>query len=173
VLLALAVAVLGGFVIYETLIGPGNPGYAEVGPRAFPILIGFGLTLAGVALLVQALRGAWQVVWIERSPAAAIDARIAANSDYSREGSAAAPLRNVLLVAAALVLDVVLMAPLGFIVASAVMFAMVAAAFDSRRHLLNAALGLAFGGAIHLVFVRGLGLHLPLGSIWVSLPWIS
>ena len=79
----------------------------------------------------------------------------------------------MLLVAAALVLDVVLMPPLGFVVASAVLFACVAAAFGSRRFVLDAALGLAFAGAIYVVFVHGLGLHLPAGSVWESLPWRS
>ena len=156
--LALAIIAAGGFVIFEAVTGPGNPGYAEVGPGVIPGIVGGTLSFVGLALLVQAVRGQWQVVWFDRE---------------STTGPLPAPLRNVLLVAAALILDVALIAPFGFIVASAVLFTLVAAAFGSRRFVLDAALGLAFGGAIYLVFVHGLGLSLPVGSVWGSLPWIS
>jgi putative tricarboxylic transport membrane protein len=65
------------------------------------------------------------------------------------------------------------MAPLGFIVASAVLFTLVSVAFGSPRFALNAAFALVFAGAIYLAFVYGLGLHLPAGSVWGSLPWRS
>jgi putative tricarboxylic transport membrane protein len=191
-ILALAVVAAGVFVMFEAVTGPGNPGYAEVGPGVIPGVIGGVLSLAGLALLVQAVRGQWQVVWFERFPIletpdassahprgsgnpeaapselTALGPRLRGDERISRE-----PLRNVLLIAAALLLDVVLLAPLGFIVASAVLFALVATAFGSRRIVLDAALGLAFSGAIYFVFVYGLGLSLPVGSVWGSLPWTS
>jgi putative tricarboxylic transport membrane protein len=63
------------------------------------------------------------------------------------------------------------MPPLGFIIASALMFMLVARAFGSRRIVVDAALGLAFAGTIDVVFVHGLGLYLPPGSVWENPPW--
>ena len=76
------------------------------------------------------------------------------------------PLRNILLVAAALTLNVLLFAPLGFIMASAALFACVSAAFGSRRFALDAIIGIAFAAAICVIFVHGLGLSLPAGDLW-------
>ena len=83
-----------------------------------------------------------------------------------RRGPSSAPLRNVLLVAAALTLNVLLFAPLGFIAASAVLFTCVSAAFGSRRFVLDAIIGIAFAAAIYVIFVHGLGLSLPAGDLW-------
>jgi putative tricarboxylic transport membrane protein len=186
-ILALAIVAAGVFVMFEAVTGPGNPGYAEVGPGVIPGVIGGVLSLAGLALLQQAMRGQWRVVWFERDIVSEAPDTSSAHSRESGNPESLAlgprlrgderiistPFRNVLLVATALILDVVLLAPLGFIVASAVLFALVAAAFGSRRIVLDAALGLAFSGAIYFVFVHGLGLSLPVGSVWGSLPWTS
>ena len=169
--LALAIVAAGAFVVFEAVTGPGNPGYAEVGPGVIPGIIGAALALAGLLLLLQSLRGEWRVVWFEHS---ALSSRPSeARAGMTTRTDTGSPPVNVLLVTAALILDVVLLAPLGFAVASAVLFALVAAAFGSRRFVLDAVLGLAFGGAIYLIFVHGLGLSLPPGSVWGGLPWMS
>jgi putative tricarboxylic transport membrane protein len=150
VTMALVVMALGAFVAFDTFTNLAGPSYAEVGPGVFPLIVGAGLLLAGVGLLVQTLRGQWRVAWVERD-------------------ASAAPLRNVLLVAAALTLNVLLFAPLGFIAASAVLFTAVSAAFGSRRSLLDALIGIAFAAAIYAIFVHGLGLSLPAGDLWSAL----
>ena len=76
-----------------------------------------------------------------------------------------------MLVAAALTLNVVLFAPLGFIAASAVLFACVSAALGSRRFILDVVIGVGLAAAIYFVFTKGLGLQLPAGDLWESLPW--
>ena len=159
-MLALAVMALGAFVIFDTATDLTGPGYAQVGPGVFPVIIGVALLLAGAGLLVQGLRGRWRVLWVERDDTLPAHSRAMGN-----------PLRNLLLVAAALTLNVMLFAPLGFVAASAVLFTCISAAFGSRRFVLDAAIGVAFAGAIYLVFVHGLGLHLPAGSLWEGLPW--
>jgi putative tricarboxylic transport membrane protein len=156
VAMALAVMALGAFVVFDTATGLSGPGYAQVGPGVFPVIVGAALVLAGLALLAQSLRGYWRVAWVERD---------------ASSSAATAPLRNVLLVGAALTLNVLLFAPLGFIAASAVLFACVSAAFGSRRFLLDAIIGIAFAAAIYVIFVHGLGLHLPAGSLWEGLLW--
>ena len=156
VAMALAVMALGAFVIFDTATGLTGPSYAEVGPGVFPLIVGAALLLAGLGLLLESLRGQWRVAWVERDPS---------------NGASSLPLRNVLLVAAALILNVVLFTPLGFIPASAVLFACVSAAFGSRRLVLDAIVGIAFAAAIYMIFVHGLGLHLPAGDLWESMPW--
>ena len=156
VVMALAVMALGAFVVFDTANGLTGPGYAQVGPGVFPVIVGAALVLAGVALLVQSLRGYWRVAWVEHD---------------ASHSAATAPLRNVLLIAAALTLNFLLFAPLGFIAASAVLFTCVSAAFGSRRFVLDTAISIAFAAAIYVIFVHGLGLHLPAGALWESLLW--
>ena len=154
--LALAIMALGAFVAFDTFTDLTGPGYAQVGPGVFPLIVGAALLLAGLGLLLQSLRAQWRVAWVERDPSA---------------GVSSAPLRNAMLVAAALILDVMLFEPLGFIAASAMLFACVSAAFGSRRFVLDALLGIAFAAAIYFIFVHGLGLHLPAGDLWEGVLW--
>jgi len=150
VVMALAVMVLGAFVAFDTYTGLAGPSYAEVGPGVFPLVVGAALLLAGFGLLLGSLRGQWRIAWVEHD-------------------ASATPMRNVLLVAAALALNVLLFAPLGFIAASAVLFACVSAAFGSRRFVLDAIIGVGFAAAIYIIFVHGLGLRLPAGDLWRAL----
>ena len=159
IVVALAAVGLGGFVIQQALSGTQEPSYATVGPGVFPLIIGAALVFVGFGLLIQALAKQWRVTWIEASNA---DAKAAAPS----------PLAKVLLIGIALVLDVVLMQPAGFVLASTALFVCVTRAFGSRRLALDAALGLLFTGAIYVVFTRGLGLSLPSGRVWENMPWM-
>ena len=156
--MALAVMALGAFVAYDSMTGLTGPGYAQVGPGVFPVIVGTGLLLAGAGLLAQAVRRQWRVTWVELAPSAG-------------SGSNNASLRGVALVAAALMLNVVLFAPLGFIAASAVLFACVSAALGSRRFVLDVVIGVGLAATIYVVFTKGLGLHLPAGDLWESIPW--
>jgi putative tricarboxylic transport membrane protein len=172
--MALAVMALGAFVVFDTATGLTGPSYAEVGPGVFPVIVGVALVLAGLALLVQSLRRRWRVVWVERALSSG-HSRASGNPEISP--AALGPrLRgdertSVVLIAAALILNVFLFAPLGFIAASALMFVCVSAAFGSRRFVLDAIIGVAFAAAIYFIFVHGLGLHLPAGSLWEGVLW--
>ena len=66
-----------------------------------------------------------------------------------------------LMVAGALVAYVVLLPRAGFVLASALLFAVTAYALGSRRVVRNAVVGLAFAAVVYLAFTRGLGLYLP------------
>jgi len=158
VVMALAIMALGAFVAYDSATGLTGPGYAQVGPGVFPVIVGVGLLLAGGGLLASAMRSQWGVTWIERPPSTGSD-------------PSTASLRGLMLVAAALVLNVVLFAPLGFIAASAVLFACVSAALGSKRFILDVVIGVGLAATIYIVFVKGLGLQLPVGDLWESLPW--
>jgi putative tricarboxylic transport membrane protein len=161
IIVGLAAVALGIFVLQEAVAGANQQSYAFVGPGVFPLIIGAVQIIVGVALLWQAWHGAWQVVWADAAGREATGAR------------APSPLAKVSLIAIALILDVALMQPAGFVLASTVLFWCVTRAFGSRRLLLDAALGLVFTGIVYVVFVRGLGLSLPVGWLWEKLPWMS
>jgi putative tricarboxylic transport membrane protein len=179
--MALAVMALGGFVVFDTATDLTGPGYAQVGPGVFPVIVGVALLLVGVALLIEAVWRRWRIAWMESDDLSTADSRPSGNPEISPaalgprfrgdERTDGTPLRNVLLIAAALALNVMLFAPLGFIVASAVLFTCVSAAFGSRRFILDAAIGIAFAVTIYVVFVHGLGLSLPAGNLWEGVLW--
>jgi putative tricarboxylic transport membrane protein len=172
--MALAVIALGAFVSCDSVTGLTGPGYAQVGPGVFPVIVGAALLLAGTALLAQAIRGSWRVVWVEGYD---LSAHSRASGNPGPSPAVLAPRFRgdewlpVLLIAAALILNVFLFQSLGFVLASAVLFTCVSAAFGSRRFVLDIAIGIAFTAAIYLVFAKGLGLQLPTGDLWGSLPW--
>lgn len=60
--ISLAFITLGSFVVWETGSIAETQGYAQVGPRLFPYLIGAGLTLCGAWLGWQAVSGGWRNV---------------------------------------------------------------------------------------------------------------
>ena len=141
---ALAVAAVVTAVGLTVLVGTrwieGQADYAGVGARAFPALIGGALALSGMAFGLGVWRGR------EPLPEAEPSNRVA-----------------FAWIAGALALAVVLVQPLGFAIAAALVFAMTARGFGSRRAVRDAVVGLALGVAIHAIFARGLGVSLPGG----------
>ena len=140
--LAAFVLLLGVFVAVETAMLRTGPGYAAVGPKLFPSLIAAGLVLVGVALLYGARAGA-----------------VAQPAGFDLD------LPPALVVTGGLVLQMVLMRPAGFVIATAVLFVAVAFALGSRRFVLNAAVGLVLCAITYVAFTRGLGLVLPAGPL--------
>jgi putative tricarboxylic transport membrane protein len=141
-LLAASVLLLGVFIAVETAMLRQGPGYAAIGPKLFPWLVAAGLLLVGVALLYQARAGA-----------------------VAQPAGFALDLPPILVVTAGLVLQMVLMQPAGFVIATTVLFVAVAYALGSRRILLNAAVGLVLCAVTYVAFTRGLGLVLPAGVL--------
>lgn len=62
--------------------------------------------------------------------------------------------------------DLLLMEPLGFVVASSVLFSLSARAFGSRSWLRDAIFGLALAVCAYVLFTRGLSLDLPAGRLF-------
>jgi putative tricarboxylic transport membrane protein len=140
--LALFVLGLGLFVAVETATLRTGPGYAAIGPKLFPWLVAAGLLLVGAALLYEARAGA-----------------VAHPAGFDLD------LPPALVVTAGLVLQMVLMRPAGFVIASTVLFVAVSHAFGSRRLVLNIAVGLVLCLATYAGFRWGLGLILPAGVL--------
>jgi len=140
--LAAFILLLGVFVAVETAMLRTGPGYAAIGPKLFPWLVAAGLLLVGIALLYEARAGA-----------------VAHPAGFDLD------LPPTLAVTAGLVLQMVLMRPAGFVIATTVLFVAVAYALGSRRTLVNAAVGLVLCAFTYVAFTRGLGLVLPAGML--------
>jgi putative tricarboxylic transport membrane protein len=136
------ILLLGAFVAVETALLRTGPGYAAIGPKLFPWLVAAGLLLVGVALLYEARAGA-----------------VAHPAGFELD------LPPTLVVTGGLVLQMVLIRPLGFVIATAVLFVAIAYALGSRRVLVNAAIGVVLCALTYVAFTRGLGLVLPAGML--------
>jgi putative tricarboxylic transport membrane protein len=87
--------------------------------------------------------------------------------DLLRRQASAAGIdwRAFTLLVLALFVTLILLEPAGFILAAAVLFVLVARAFNSRKLLLDAILGTALSLCVYFAFTRGLGLVLPRGIL--------
>jgi len=121
----------------------------SIGPRFFPTCV--GVLLVGVALwlAVDVLRGG--VGEME----AAEDVDVSRSSDWTTMA-----VLSVVFLGHALVLE-----PLGFPVAAALLFFGVAAALGSRRWARDAAIAVVLAVVVFLVFARALGVGLPAGIL--------
>jgi putative tricarboxylic transport membrane protein len=59
-IISLALIALVAYVVYETQSIAETQGFAQVGPRLFPYIIGTGLTLCGAVLGWHAVSGGWR-----------------------------------------------------------------------------------------------------------------
>jgi putative tricarboxylic transport membrane protein len=141
-ILAAFVLLLGVFVAVETALLRTGPGYSAIGPKLFPFLVAVGLLLVGVALLYEARAGA-----------------------VAHPGGFELDLPPALAVTVGLVLQMVLIRPAGFVIASTILFVAVTYAFGSRRLALNVGIGLVLCAATYVAFTHGLGLVLPAGVL--------
>lgn len=143
---ALAVVALGVF----TLVGASRINVPlssnVVGPRVFPVAVGVTLLVAGAAVLVDALRGRLG------DPEGGEDVDTTASTDW-------AALARIV---ASFSLHVLLVDVIGWALAAALLFGLVAWSLGARP--LRAFLaGLALGFAVQALFVTALGVTLPAG----------
>ena len=133
---------LGLFIATETSLMEVAASNAAIGPRLFPFLIAFGLLAVGVAVLWQAFFG-----------------HIAHERGFELDWLA------VVLVSAGLIMQMSLVEPLGWIIATTLLFVMTTFAFRERRVLISIAIGLFLSCLTYWVFNYGLGLSLPIGTV--------
>lgn len=145
--MALGVIVLGIGVGVGSLGIPFGAGYDRIGARFFPSVVAAGLTLLGSLLAVAALRAN------RLCPAAAE----AAGSGIS------ANRRALGFLAVALLLNLILLEPAGFVVASSALFWLAARGFGSERPVRDAVIALLLSLLVYAAFTQGLGLTLPRG----------
>ena len=140
--LAIGLAVLGGSFYLPT-----GGGYAQVGPGVVPRIVSIGLIALGIFLLREAFTGGFRGV--------------------DEEAEAKLPMDWVAFawVSAGIIGYGLLVEPAGFVIASTLLFVLVARGFSSRRWLLNAVTGLVLAIIVFAIFNYGLGLTLPAGVI--------
>ncbi|MGE0312908.1 MAG: tripartite tricarboxylate transporter TctB family protein [Lautropia sp.] len=141
------VTLFGVGVLYAGAGLPIEAGYAGVGPGAMPLVVGIGLTLLGVLLTWQAWHSGFDDV------------------DEPAERAAGFDWPGFLWVSAAILAYGLLVERAGFVLASTLLFAMVARGFGSRRVLRDLLAGLVVAGAVYLLFAAGLNINLPAGVL--------
>jgi putative tricarboxylic transport membrane protein len=162
------------------IIGTANmvepPSVQLPGPAFFPgIIIGLLLVMAALST-VQTLRTvrARRAGLLQDEQEAHLDAdgdpieEIPPNPPRGREpwpAGAVTDWRAVLTVLGSLVAFMVLLRPVGWIVAAAVLFWGVAYAFGSRRPIFDVSVALVMSSVIQLTFGYLLGLNLPAGFL--------
>lgn len=146
---ALGVVLLGVLLLIGTQGIQSTGMYTAVGPRTFPLIISLGTVLVGTLLT-------WGVVRGDR-------AEPAAEEDTDPD----APVNHVnpVFILAGFLLGSALLAPLGFVIGTTVMYGSVAYAFGERRYGLVALIALIVAILTFEVFTRGLGLTLPPGVL--------
>lgn len=143
-IIAAGVLVLAGVILWQTTIIPVSPIYAKVGPTVVPMITAIGMTVLGVLLLIDALRGGWQ-------------------PDDEKEVT---PDRAALLwIAAGLILNVLLISNAGFTLASIILFICVARGFGSKSIVRDALIGAAFALIAYFGFAQTLGIDIGAGLI--------
>jgi putative tricarboxylic transport membrane protein len=142
--IGIGLLVVAAVMLWQTMVMPVSPMYSKVGPTIFPYITAVGLALFAGLLLMQAWRGGWQP-----------DDEKEVSIDWMAVG----------FVAAGLVANVLLIKPLGFSLASTVLFVLVAHGFGSRKPLHNAAIGLALSLAAYFGFAKALGVNIGAGVI--------
>jgi putative tricarboxylic transport membrane protein len=143
-IIALGVIALAAIIYWQVLQIPVSPIYAQVGPTMVPMMCALGLGALGAALLVSALRGGWQ----------------------PPEERGAIPDRAALLwIVAGLLLNVALIGPAGFTLASIVLFVCVARAFGSRALLRDVVIAAVFALVAYFGFAKTLGINIGAGFI--------
>jgi putative tricarboxylic transport membrane protein len=145
VVISLVLVMIGSFVIYETQGIAETQGYSQVGPRLFPYIIGTGLTLCGAVLGWHAMVGGWRNVPLDQPEHDAPDWMAFA------------------IISVGIVLHMVLIGWAGFIIASTLMFVLIARGFGSKRSVRDVLIGLAISVAAYFLFTMALGLRLPPG----------
>ena len=126
---------------------PVEAGYAGVGPGALPLIVGCGLILLGSLLTWQAWRHGFSDV------------------DEAAEHAAGFDWPGFLWVSGAILAYGLLVEKAGFVLASTLLFAMVARGFGSRRLLRDLLAGLIVAGLVYLLFAAGLNINLPAGLL--------
>jgi putative tricarboxylic transport membrane protein len=144
-LISLALIAVGSFVIYETQSIAETQGFGQVGPRLFPYIIGIGLTICGGVLGWQAIAGGWR------------------NVPLDQEGHDQPDWVAFGMISAGIILHMILIGWAGFIIASTLLFVLIARGFGSKKPVRDLAIGIVLSAVAFFIFTLALGLSLPKG----------
>jgi putative tricarboxylic transport membrane protein len=142
------VTLFGAWVIWQATLLREGPGYAAVGPKTFPLIVGVGMVLTGLALMWVHIAGAPD-----------------GGPDETGDAERRTDWRTLLLVGAFLAGYVVLYLPLGFVVSSVLFVPACGRALGSRSPGRDVIVAVGLALVTYFVFTRLLGLELPGGPI--------
>ena len=141
---------VGAFLIYDALsLAPGFAKVDPVGPKLFPIVIGAVLVALAVVLAIAIPRGSIG------------EADAGEDVDPNSPGD----WRTVGLLVGVFVAVIVLVNPLGWVIAGTLLFAGAATILGNRHYVRNIAIGAALAVASFYAFYSGLGIPLPAGIL--------
>jgi putative tricarboxylic transport membrane protein len=143
--IAILLAVLSAVIFYETRAMKVTAAYARVGPTTFPYVIAAGLAVLAVGTALAALRGGFP----ERAPHR---------------------LAPIVWIVGGLVLQLLLLKPAGFSIATGLLFALTAKGFGRGPLWLTIPIGIVFSLVVWFIFARVLMLALPAGPLEKLLP---
>ncbi len=148
---AVTILVFGLFVLYGTTQISGASGYSPDGPRFFPLIVAVGLLVFGALFLLSTTLRRDRYLGEKAAAEEAV-------TDWPTTG----------MVAAILVVYAFLLNPLGYIIATGLLFPAVSYVLGSRgrrKVLRNLAIGLALGVLVFFSFTELLGVRLPDGLL--------
>jgi putative tricarboxylic transport membrane protein len=148
--LCAALGLLGVFVLVDaSRIGAASSSNDPIGPRPVPILLGVLLVVVAVLYAVDVARGG------RGEEEAGEDVDLSTRADW----------KTIVMLAAAFVLNALLIQPLGWVISGSVLFWGSAFALGNRHHLRGLAIGIALSLATFYAFAIGLGVNLPAGIL--------
>jgi putative tricarboxylic transport membrane protein len=138
---------LGILVAWDTAAMDIPQANSIVSPQTFPYMVATFVSLVGLGLIVDVLRGKHGI------------------PDGDEPGDPYTPLnwKTMAIVATAIGLHVVLLEIAGYVIAATVCFWGVAYAFGSRRILKDLAISAVFAVIVYFSFSKGLNINLPSG----------
>ncbi len=139
VAIGVALAGLAAVVAFDAYFLRGG-GYAAVGPKSFPFVVAAGLLGLAAWTLVEAWRGDFP----------------------ERDRDEIAP---IVWIVGGLAAQLLLLRPVGFSIATGLLFAATARAFGKRKLWITVPIGIALSLAVWVVFTQLLNLSLPAGPL--------
>jgi putative tricarboxylic transport membrane protein len=138
---------LGIFVAWDTAGMDIPQDNSIVSPQTFPYMVASFVSLVGLGLMIDVLRGNH------------------GTPDGDEPGAPYSPLnfKTMGLVAAAIGMHVILLEIAGYVIAATVCFWGVAYAFGSRKILKDFAISFVFAFIVYFAFSKGLNINLPSG----------
>ncbi|HVE50047.1 MAG TPA: tripartite tricarboxylate transporter TctB family protein [Casimicrobiaceae bacterium] len=134
------------FIFWQVQLIPADGGYSAVGPRFSPLVIAVGLAAAGLKLLYDAFATGWKGMEESVPPEPFFAPAFA-------------------WIAGGLVIHMIVIAFVGFTLASTLLFACVARGFGSRSVVRDVIIGFVLAAAVYLFFTRVLNLALPASPV--------
>ena len=147
ILVAAGVLLFGVALAFGTMQLPEATGYAKVGPRLMPTIVSGGLILLGMVLMKEALFSGFRGV------------------DETEAKATPTDWRAFAWISAGIIINGMLMVPVGFVISGTLLFVLAARGFGSTAWIKNAIIGLIIAVITYAFFNYGLGLGLPRGIL--------